>query len=129
MGTGLRDHRVWQEAVAIAAEVVRALRQHNRRETKAVADHVMLSALALAETIAEGYSRYDSTEQRQRYRAARELLWRLETQVAVLGGADLIPVATATALTDRLHAVARPLTGYLVYLDRQASDAEGGSAA
>src|SRR5262245_32396267 len=33
MAGGLRDLKVWQEAVALAGETVRVMRQHVRRET------------------------------------------------------------------------------------------------
>ena len=36
MASGVRELRVWQEAVALAGEVVRAARQGARRETKAL---------------------------------------------------------------------------------------------
>ena len=44
MSSGLRELRVWQEAVSLAGDVIRALRSNVRRETKAVSDNVMLHA-------------------------------------------------------------------------------------
>ena len=46
MGLGLRDLRVWQEAVALGADVIRSMRQTNRREIKAITEHTMITALA-----------------------------------------------------------------------------------
>src|SRR5437867_9632926 len=65
MGLGLRDLRVWQEAVALGADVIRAMRQTNRREIKAITEHTMLTAIRVAEQVAEGYGRYAASEQRQ----------------------------------------------------------------
>jgi hypothetical protein len=55
MAGGVRDLKVWQEAVALAGEVVRAIRQAARRETKTVTDTVAITALAVATHIADGY--------------------------------------------------------------------------
>jgi hypothetical protein len=57
MGLGLRDLRVWQEAVGLGADVIRAMRQTNRREIKAITEHTMVTALQMAEHVAEGYGR------------------------------------------------------------------------
>src|SRR5207302_8387081 len=107
------------EAVALAAEVVRACRQAAKRETKVVTDQLMLTALAAASTIADGYGRYTPMEQRQLYRTARRELLRLETQLAVVRQADLIPSQIHSDLSNRIQGVTRLLGGYLVYLERQ----------
>jgi four helix bundle protein len=122
MSTGVRELRVWQEAVALAGEVIRAIRQGVRRETKSVSDSVMATAMAAGSHIADGYARPTSAEQRESYLAAKRTLLRLETELAVARHAELIPAAAFTELTARSNHVARLLTGYLVYLDRQLAD-------
>jgi four helix bundle protein len=119
MGANLRDLKVWQEAVALAAETVRAAKQSAKRETKVVSDQLMLTALNASSTIADGYGRYTAPEQRQLYRAAKRELLKLETQIAVARQADLIPMQTHTDLSARIQSVMRLLGGYLVYLERQ----------
>jgi four helix bundle protein len=119
MAGSLKDLKVWQEAVGLAADVIRALRHGNRREVRVVTDATMLTALALAEHIAEGYGRYTGSEQRQLYRAARRDVLRLETQLAVARQADVVSPAHLVQLSHRAQVVARLLGGYLVYLDRQ----------
>src|SRR5438874_13789284 len=119
MAAGIRELKVWQEAVGLAAETVRAARQHARRETKVVTDQLMLTALAAAGTIADGYGRYTPPEQRQLYRTAKRELLRLETQLAIARQADLLSVPTHNELANRIQSVTRLLGGYLVYLDRQ----------
>jgi four helix bundle protein len=103
MAANIRDLKVWQEAVALAAEVVRTSRQGARRETKVVTDQLMLTALAAAGTIADGYGRYTATEQRQLYRSAKRELLRLETQLAVARQADLISAQTHADLVNRVQ--------------------------
>jgi four helix bundle protein len=125
MAAGIRDLKVWQEAVALAAETVRAARQGARRETKAVTDQLMLTALAAACAIADGYGRYTASEQRQLYRAAKRELLRLETQLAIVRQADLISAQTHADLSSRIQGVSRLLGGYLVYLERQLTSEAG----
>ena len=119
MSANLRDLKVWQEAVALGAEVVRQARQGARRETKVVTDQLMAVALAAASTIADGYGRYTAPEQRQLYRSAKRELLRLETQLAIARQADLISAQAHSDLSNRVQSVSRLLGGYLVYLERQ----------
>jgi four helix bundle protein len=119
MGLGLRDLKVWQEAVGLGAEVIRALRQTNRREIKSITEHTMMTALLVAEHVAEGYGRYAPGEQRQLYRAAKRDLLRLETSLAVARQAELLSATSFAHLTTRMQTVNRLLSGFLVYLDRQ----------
>ena len=119
MGLGLRDLRVWQEAVALGADVLRCLRQTNRREIKAVTEHTMLTALQVAESVAEGYGRYAPGEQRLLYREAKRHLLRLETDLAVARQAELISATHHAQISSRIQTVNRLLSGFLVYLDRQ----------
>lgn len=124
MAGTLKDLKVWQEAVGLAADVIRAVRHANRREIKVVAETLMTTGLTLADHIAEGFGRYSAPEQRQLYRAARRDLLRLETQLAVARQADLVSAAHLAQLSHRAQLVARLLGGYLVYLDRQLADPE-----
>jgi four helix bundle protein len=119
MAGSLKDLKVWQEAVGLAADVIRAVRHGNRREIRVVAEAAMVTALAVAEHIAEGYGRYTAPEQRQLYRAARRDLLRLETQLSVARQADVVSAAHLAQLSHRTQLVGRLLGGYLVYLDRQ----------
>lgn len=119
MGAGLRDLRVWQECVALGADVVRSLRHGNRREIKAVVEHTMLMAVLVAEHVAEGYGRYGPGEQRQLYRGAKRHLLRLETSLAIARQSEMLSATAHAQLTARMQTVNRLLSGFLVYLDRQ----------
>lgn len=122
MAAAIRDLKLWQEAVALAGDVIRALRASNRREVKSVVEQVMATAIAVATHITDGYSRYEAGEQHELYTAAKRELLRLETQLATARRADLLSSASETELTTRVQTVARLLVGYLAYLDRQISD-------
>ena len=124
MSTGVRELKVWQESVSLAGDVIRALRQTLRRETKAVSDHAMATAISVGAHVAEGYGRHSVQEQRASYLSAKCALLRLETELAVARHADLIPAGAFTDLTQRTALVARLLAGYLVYLDKQITDQE-----
>lgn len=119
MGLGLKDLRAWQEAVGLGADVVRALRQTNRREIKSFTEHSMMTAVRVAEHIAEGYGRYVPGEQRQLYRAAKRELLKLETSLAIARQAELLSAPGHAQITSRIQTVNRLLSGFLVYLDRQ----------
>jgi four helix bundle protein len=124
MSTGLRELRVWQESVSLAGDVIRVMRQNVRRETKSVSDAVMVTALSIGGHVADGYARQTPLEQRESYMFAKRALLRLETELAVARQAELLPAGALTELTARSSQVARQLTGYLVYLDRQIAERE-----
>jgi four helix bundle protein len=122
MAASLRDLKIWQESVALAGDITRALRQSTRRETKALTDRMMLTAVAIAEQVADGHARYSSLEQREVYRGAKRDLLLVETQMAIARHADLIPASAQTNLLDHIQLLHRLLAGYLVYLDRQLTE-------
>jgi four helix bundle protein len=124
MSSGLRELRVWQEAVALAGDVVRTARPAMRRETKVVSDSLMSTALSVGSHIADGFARPSAAEQRESYLAAKRALLRLESELAVARHAELLAAGAYGDLTARSGQVARLLTGYLVYLDRQLADRE-----
>ena len=57
MTTGVRELRLWQEAVALGGDVARLMRQSCRRETRALTDHITHTAVAVATSVADGYGR------------------------------------------------------------------------
>jgi four helix bundle protein len=120
MTSGMKDLKVWQEAVALAGEVVRAVRQGTRRETKTFTDQMMQSAVAVASSIAQGYASYAPEEQRLSYSDARRALLDLETRLTIARHAGVIQPAVLAQLGGRLATVSRLLAGYVAYLDRQA---------
>jgi four helix bundle protein len=124
VATGVQDLKVYQEAVALGGDAVRVLRQATRREVKAVVDHVMLTALAVAGGVAEGYASLTPAEQRRCYRQARLSLAQLESSLAIARHAELLRPDAHARLSSRANAVARLLAGYLSYLERQLGERE-----
>jgi len=124
MSSGLRELRVWQEAVALAGDVIRSVRPTIRRETKVLSDSLMVTALSVSAHIADGFARAAPAEQRESYLAAKRALLRLESELAVARHAELLATGSYGDLTSRSGQVARLLTGYLVYLDRQLTERE-----
>jgi four helix bundle protein len=122
MAASLRDLKVWQESVALAGDLTRALRSATRRETKALTDRMMLTAVAIAEQVADGHSRYTSAEQREVYRGAKRDLLLVETQIAIARHADLLPSVAQATVMERIQSLHRLLAGYLVYLERQITE-------
>jgi four helix bundle protein len=122
MAAAIRDLKLWQEAVALAGEVIRSLRAANRREVHTVVEQVMATAIAVATYVTDGYARYEAAEQHQIYTAAKRELLRLETHLALARRADLLRAERDADLTTRTQSVARLLVGYLAYLDRQLAD-------
>ena len=120
--SSIRDLKLWQESVALAGDLTRALRQSTRRETKALTDRMMLTAVGIAEQIADGHARYTTLEQQEVYRAAKRDLLLVETQMAVARHADLIPASAQAVLQEHVQHLHRLLAGYLVYLDRQLTE-------
>jgi four helix bundle protein len=129
MSSGLRDLRVWQEAVALAADVVRAVRPTIRRETKVISDALMTSALLVPSHIADGFARPTPSEQRESYLSAKRALMRLESEMAVARQAELVAAGPFGDFAAHGGQVARLLTGYLAYLDRQIGDRESSPSA
>ncbi|HET7458096.1 MAG TPA: four helix bundle protein [Gemmatimonadaceae bacterium] len=133
MSTGVRELKLWQEAVALGGEVTRHARQHARRETRAFTDQLVATALAIATSVADGYGRSAATEQRACYRRAKRFLGELETTLAVARHADLVTPTALSQLSVRVATVGRLLSGYLAFIERQvaaeAAVAERGSAA
>ena len=128
MAAAIRDLKLWQEAVALAGEVIRALRPANRREVKSVVEHVMATAIAVATHVADGYARYEASEQHELYTAAKRELLRLETHLALARRAELLTAERDAELSTRAQSVARLLVGYLAFLDRQIADRQASPA-
>lgn len=120
MASGVKDLKVWQESAALAGDVVRAVKQATRRETKHFTDAMMQSAVNVASNIAQGYASYSPEQQRLSYSDARRALLDLETRLSIARLAGILQAPTVAQLAGRITTVSRLLTGYVAYLDRQA---------
>ena len=126
MTPGLRDLKLWQEAVALAGDAVRAATLATRRETRAATDEIVRAAIAAAVAIADGYARERPPEQRAAFLEARRALAALETGLAVARPAEVLRPATVAPIGARATAVGKLLSGYVLFVERQIeSEAKG----
>jgi four helix bundle protein len=116
---GIRDLKLWQEAVTLASDALRALKHTGRRESRAVLERMALAATAIPEAIADGYSRVEALDQQRLFESARRNVSTFETQLAIARQAGVLPPDTVAQLLSRLNTVGRLLTGYLTYVERQ----------
>ncbi len=122
MGTGLKELKLWQEAVALGADVVRLGRGAAKRETRVVTDRLMLAATDVAGRIAAGYTHDGAATQLEFYIGARQSLVEVETLLAVGRQSGLLPADAALAASARAGTVHRLLAGYVAYVDRELAD-------
>lgn len=115
---GIRDLKLWQEAVGLAADVTRAVHGCSRRETRQLTDRVLHVALDVPARIAEGYERGETGGRVAHYREARAALAVLDTLLAVTRQAGLLPAPLHAQLAGRTATVGRLLAGYLALVER-----------
>lgn len=123
MSTGIKELKLWQEAVALAADVVRIGRSAAKRETKVITDRLLIVATDVAARVAAGYTHDALAIQLEFYISARESLVELETILAIGRQSALLPSDAVLAASARTGSVHRLLSGYVAYLDRQLGDA------
>jgi len=111
--------KLWQEATALAADVLRHARHAAKRDSMAFLDRVIVTAAGVAEAIAHGYGRTEALDQQRLFESARRGLATLETQLAIVRQAGLLPAEASTQLAARAAVVGRLLAGYLSYVERQ----------
>jgi four helix bundle protein len=123
MATGLKELKLWQEAVGLAADAARLARGAAKRETHAFTDRLMSAAANVAVRIAAGYTHDAAPSQLEFYIGAREALVEVETLLAAGRQAGLLPADAALAASARAGSVHRLLAGYVSYLGRQLAEA------
>ena len=130
MPSGVRELKVWQEAVATAGEAARLARKASRPETRALVDLVARDAAEVPLAIARAYVQDAPPAQRDAFRVARDAAAALETMIAVARHAELFPLAACADLAAKAALVSRLVSGYLAYLERLVeADAEAERAA
>ena len=128
MAAGVKDLKLWQEAVALAGDALRAVRQHGRRELPWFMDELAGSATAIAISIAEGYGRGDALDQQRMFEQARRSITTFETHLAIARHAAALPSDTLGGLATRATSVSRLLAGFLTFIERQkAAEQEDGT--
>jgi four helix bundle protein len=112
-----RDTKVWQEAVGLAADVIRVVRRTTRRETKAFTDALMLAASAAASAIAEAPTRPTPSEERECYARARRALVTVETQLAIARVSGIIPASVHAQLASRVASLSQRVSTSLNHVE------------
>jgi four helix bundle protein len=112
-----RDTKVWQEAVGLAADVIRVVRRTTRRETKAFTDALMLAASAAASAIAEAPTRPTPSEERECYARARRALVTVETQLAIARVSGIIPASVHAQLASRVASLSQRVSNSLNHVE------------
>lgn len=123
MSAGVRDLKLWQEAVGLAADLTRTIHGCSRRETRQLTDRLLHVALDVPARIADGYERSDQDERIRLYRQARADLAVLDTLLAITRQAGLVTPTVQSQLAARCNVVARLLAGYLAAAERCARPA------
>jgi len=118
MSASTRDTKVWQEAIGLAGDVIRVVRQATRRETKAFTDAMMLSASAVASAIAEAPTRPTAPEERECYVRARRSLVAVETQLAIARVSGIIPSSVHAQLASRVASLSQRVSNHLNHFER-----------
>ena len=121
MATGVKDLKLWQEAVALAGETLRVARQHGRKEMPWFVDALSTSAAAVASGIADGYGRGDALDQQRVFEQARRSLAAFETHLAIARQSAGLPPEALSGLAARAATVTRLLAGFLTFIERQKS--------
>jgi four helix bundle protein len=121
MSPGVRELKLWQEAVALAGEVLRFARQHGRKEIPWFVDELARCATAVAIAIAEGYGRSDALDQQRMFEQARRSLTSFETHLSIARHSAALPADTIASLATRAATVGRLLSGFLTFIERQKS--------
>ena len=112
-----RDTKVWQEAVGLAADVIRVVRRVTRRETKAFTDALMLAASAAASAIAEAPTRPTPAEERECYARARRSLVTVDTHLAIARVSGIIPASVHAQLASRVASLSQRVSNYLNHVE------------
>ena len=122
MAPGIRDLRLWQEAVALGGDVTRTVHGCSRRETRQLTDRLLHTALDVSGHVAVAYERSAPPDQARGFRDARAALTRLDTLLAIARQGGLLTPLAFQQLSARTTAVGRLLGGYLTFVDRQADE-------
>jgi four helix bundle protein len=116
--SGVKELKLWQEAVLLAADVTRAVKGWSR-EHRFAGEAAVERAVAVACGVAAGYSAASTITQLGEYRAAERALGDLDTRLAIARQAGLLSAAAAAQLSTRSVGVSRLLAGYVGYVERQ----------
>jgi four helix bundle protein len=109
-GTGFRELRVWQEAIALAGAVL-AIADRMPIRYASLTDQLLRAATSVHANIAEGAWHRSPREFVRFLRIARASLVELESHVAFVLNAGLASTSDARRVTDRTRRIDQLLRG------------------
>jgi four helix bundle protein len=116
MASTFRNLRVWQEAMALTAQVYRTTAEFPKTETYGLAQQMRRAAVSVPSNIAEGKGHRSNKEFVHFLFHARGSLWELQTQVLLAEELQYITGHDRGALLTVAEGVSRALNGLITSL-------------
>ncbi len=125
MGASFQDLRVWQQAMALAAQAYRSTEDFPKHERYGMVSQIRRAAVSVASNIAEGKGHRSDKEFLHYLFHARGSLFELETQILLAEQLQYISEEKTKELIDSVTVVARSLTGLINSLEDSSQRAAG----
>ena len=113
MASSFRDLRVWQEAMALTAQVYKSTAEFPKSETYGLAQQMRRAAVSVPSNIAEGKGHRSNKEFVHFLFHARGSLWELQTQVILAEQLRLVSKQDGGTLLATAEDVSRALNGLI----------------
>jgi four helix bundle protein len=113
VGGDLRDLKVWQKALALAARVIRVSRRFRGPGALVIADQLVRAAASIPANIAEGYGRGPGRDGARFFRIARGSAGELESHLHLARAGGWQSDEEAEALLASTREVRAMLSGLL----------------
>jgi len=116
MASSFRDLRVWQEAMALTAQVYKNTAEFPKSETYGLVQQMRRAAVSVPSNIAEGKGHRSNKEFVHFLFHARGSLWELQTQVILAEQLGLVSKPESSTLLATAEDVSRALNGLITSL-------------
>lgn len=116
MGSTFRDLRVWQEAMALTAQVYKTTAEFPKSETYGLAQQMRRAAVSVPSNIAEGKGHRSNKEFIHYLFHARGSLWELQTQILVAEELRYVSGEQGSCLLTAAENISRALNGLITSL-------------
>ena len=117
MGSSYRELRVWQEAMALAAQIYRSTAQFPKTETYGLTLQMRRAAVSVPSNIAEGKGHRSNKEFVHFLLHARGSLWELQTQISLAETLRYLQRQEGSTLLTSAENVSRALNGLITSLN------------
>lgn len=118
-----RDLRVWQEAMALAANCYELTRTFPRDEMYGMTSQIRRASVSIAANIAEGHGRDQTGPFVQSLRIAQGSLKELETHLILAQRVELVLAAAVGPLLAHCEALGRQIRALIRSLQQRSADA------